>query len=351
MAAAGLADRSGDAAAVGPASRPAPTYGPAEEALARRAARLVPLAEELPPAREGEWRHDHHEPGQTFRQYVAAWPVVPAAGHDTIYIQPLGEFGGPHRRILDRAGEFLGIYYAAKVKVLPELPLSLVPAGARRVLPAGGIMQIRTGYVLERVLLPRMPEDAFCMIGLTASDLWPGDEWDFVLGSASPTKRVGIWSLYRLGDPSAGKDQYRSALLRTLKTASHEVGHMFGMLHCTAYRCNMCGTDSLADRDAMPIAMCPECLAKLCLASQCDPAERFARLDRFYTDNGLDAQAAWCRKALAALGGERPTSIGTPAGRPGASRPPEPPATMPASRPAVRPAGGGERLIGAAGST
>jgi archaemetzincin len=307
------------------ASRPAQRYGQREQTIARQTARLVPLAEKLWQARPGEWLHDHDEPGQTFLQYVAAAPTVPSTGRNTVYVQPLGEFDGPHKRLLDKAVEFLGIYYSTNVRLLPELPLSVVPAGARRVLPGQGVMQIRTGYALERVLLPRLPADAFCMIGLTTCDLWPGDEWDFVLGSASLKQRVGIWSLYRFGDPAAGDEQYRLALLRTLKTASHETGHMFGMLHCTAYRCNMCGTDSLAERDETPLAMCPECLAKLCWASGCRPAERYGKLRRFYADNGLNEQAAWCDKAIAALSDRGATAGGRTASRP-------------ASRPAIRPA-------------
>ena len=42
------------------------------------------------------------------------------------------------------------------------------------------------------------------MISFTSTDLWPGEDWNFVFGQASFEKPVGVWSLHRLGDPAAG---------------------------------------------------------------------------------------------------------------------------------------------------
>jgi predicted Zn-dependent protease len=85
---------------------------------------------------------------------------------------------------------------------------------------------------------------------LTASDLWPGKGWDFVFGQANLRKRVGVWSIYRNGDPAAGEAAYRLCLRRTLATATHETGHILTMKHCTAYACLMNGSNHQAERDS-----------------------------------------------------------------------------------------------------
>jgi len=276
--------------------------------LMAMARKLEPLHRRLPRPRKGEWLYENKETGQTFRQYLRSGPVFPTRSRHVIYVQPLGDFSADQRRILDLTAEFLGLYYGLETKVLKDLPLAIIPPRARRVRPGCKDEQILTGYVLENVLRPAMPEYGLAMIALTASDLWPGPGWNFVFGSASPRDRVGIWSLYRNGDPSAGQEQFRLCLLRTLKTAAHELGHMLSMRHCTAWRCNMCGSNSRDEADRRPIALCPECLAKLCWATGAEPVKRYGNLARFYKANGLADQAAFCKRAMAALAAGRATS-------------------------------------------
>jgi archaemetzincin len=113
---------------------------------------------------------------------------------------------------------------------------------------------------------------------------------------------VGVWSLSRFGDPAENEQAFRLALLRTLKTGSHELGHMFSILHCTAYECDMCGSNSLAESDRRPLALCPECMAKVCWATQADPVERYRKLAAFCETQGLKAEAGRYRQLLDALG-------------------------------------------------
>jgi len=201
--------------------------------LPEKFARLIPLHKRLGKPQPGEWLWHHPEPGQTYRQYVESRPVRPTPKRRTIYVQPLGEFTPAQQRIVDLTAEFIGIYFDLPVRKLKPLPLDVVPAHARRVHPAWGDHQVLTGYVLYEVLKPRMPDDACAMIGLTSADLWPGEGWNFVFGEASLRDRVGVWSLYRNGEPEKGEAEFRLCLLRTIKTAAHELGHMFSMAHCT----------------------------------------------------------------------------------------------------------------------
>ena len=263
--------------------------------------KLRPLYARLGEPEPGDWLYHHKEPGQTFRQYVASDPVRPVGKRTVIYIQPLGEFTDAQRRIVTLTAEFLGLYFNRPVKVRDDVPLSVIPARARRTHPTWGDKQILTGYVLDEVLRPRLPEDAAACLALTASDLWPGPGWNFVFGQASLTDRVGVWSIYRNGDPSGGEADFRLCLLRTLKTAAHEMGHMFSMLHCTAYECCMCGSNHRQEADRRPVALCPECMAKVCWATGANPAQRLKRLAAFCQAHGLEAQQRFYEKALAIL--------------------------------------------------
>ena len=262
---------------------------------------LIPLHTPLGEPQPRDWLAHHDEPGQTFRQYVRGRPVKPDRARRTIYIQPLGDFNPTQREILDKTVEFMGIYFDLPVKVRDDLALDTIPDKARRTHPAWGDEQILSTYVLHEVLRRRLPDDACVFLALTTSDLWPGEGWNFVFGQASLRERVGVWSIYRNGDPAEDDDAYALCLRRTIKTATHETGHMFSMRHCTLFECNMCGANHRAESDRRPLALCPHCLAKLCYATDADPLERFEKLAAFCEENGLEDERATYEKLLGAM--------------------------------------------------
>ena len=257
----------------------------------------LPLHTRLGKPKPGEWLAEHFEAGQTYRQYLDSRPVR-RGKRRTIYVEPLGEMTATQKKIVNLTAECLRAYYQLPVTVLDNLPLTTVPKSARRKAGGGHDEQILTDYVLENVLKPRLPKDAVAMIALTTADLWPGEGWNYVFGQASLSDRVGVWSMHRFGDPDAGPAAYKLCLLRTLKTATHETGHMFSMAHCVAYRCNMDGSNHLPEADRQPLEMCPHCLAKLCYATGADPAKRFEQLIAFYKANDLPAEREFCEKSL-----------------------------------------------------
>jgi archaemetzincin len=263
---------------------------------------LTPLHTPLGKPQSGDWLASHKEPGQTFRQYLASRPVTPRGKRNVIYIQPLGEFSATQKRLVDETAAYLAVYFSREVKQLKPLGLDVVPAKARRKHPSWGMDQILTTYVLDDLLRPKLPAAAAAMIALTASDLWPGEGWNFVFGQASLRNRVGVWSLHRNGDPDKSDDDYRLCLLRTLKTASHEMGHMFSLAHCTAFECNMCGSNNREESDRRPLAECPQCMAKICWACEIDPAARYERLAAYCRQRGLGPEAEFFAESAAALG-------------------------------------------------
>jgi archaemetzincin len=263
--------------------------------------KIRPLHRRLGKPFPGDWLDQHHEPGQTFIQYVRSHPVLPTSHRRTIYVQPIGAFSPAQRRIIALTADFMGRYFALPAVVKQDLPLSMIPDRARRVHPHWGDRQILTTYVLKEILLPRLPRDAVAYIAFTASDLWPGPGWNFVFGQASLAERVGVWSIYRNGDPETGPESFRLCLMRTMKTATHETGHMFSMHHCTAYECNMCGSNHREEADRRPIACCPECVAKIWWATAADPVERYRSLAEFCKDHGFTAEHELYLSSIKAL--------------------------------------------------
>lgn len=106
-----------------------------------------------------------------------------------------------------------------------------------------------------------------------------------------------MWSLFRFWDPSTGDEAFRRCLLRTLKTASHETGHMFSLLHCTTHECGMCGSNHQEESDRRPLWFCPECEAKICWAARLDPVVRFRSLAAFCEGEGLKPEAGFYRRS------------------------------------------------------
>jgi archaemetzincin len=230
--------------------------------------------------------------------------VTPQGRRSVLYVQPLGDLTAGQRKVVVLCAEYLGLFYGCAVKVQEDVPLSVIPAEARRTHPTWGVKQILSTYVLDKVLRSTLPADAAARIAFTASDLWPGEGWNFVFGQASLRDRVGVWSLNRFGNADGNQAEFRLCLLRTMKTASHETGHMFSMMHCTLYECNMCGSNHRAESDRRPLALCPHCLAKLCYATGADPEKRFEKLIGFCKANGLKPEQEFYEKSLAALRGE-----------------------------------------------
>lgn len=229
-------------------------------------AKLTPSAIKLGKPQPGDWLTEHEERGQTFAQYLLGFPVTPTAAKQTIYIQPLGNFTAAQRRLVTETAAYIALFYHLPVKVVDDLPASLIPASARRVGPLHHV-QFLTTYVIEDLLPPRLPKDAFAYIAFTATDLWPGEGWNFVFGQASLRSRVGVWSVHRFGQPE-DPAAYALCLRRTLSTATHELGHMFSLWHCTSYACLMNGSNNLAESDREPLPLCPICQAKILHAQQ-----------------------------------------------------------------------------------
>jgi archaemetzincin len=262
---------------------------------------LVPLHRTKRPSGPHDWLANHKEKGQTFAQYIASDPIRPTEKRDTLFILLLGDFTSEGRKIVELTVEFMGLYFNLPVKLADSVPLSAVPDKARRGRPHRGEAQINASYVLDEILVSRVPENAVALIAFTASDLWPRDGWNFVFGLASLHRRVGVWSINRFGDPTEDAKAFRLCLLRTLKVGTHETGHMLGIKHCIAYECNMNGSNHLNESDQGPMALCPQCAPKIWWNTGGSPVTRYAKMEAFCRRHGLNEQADFYKKSAAAL--------------------------------------------------
>jgi archaemetzincin len=278
--------------------RPAAAESADPVSIRKTADMVRPLHSKLGPPKPGEWLDRHKEAGQTFDEYLRSQRQPVRDRFQTMYVQPLGEFTEAEKKLLPQTADFLAIFYGMPVKTLEAVPLDNLPEQARRVHPQWNVPQVLTHHLLDAVLKPRRPKDAVAVLELTASDLWPGENWNFVFGQASLTERVGVWSIHRMGEPDKSEDDYKLCLRRTLAIAVHETGHMLGIQHCTAYECGMNGSNSLPETDRHPLEFCPECQAKIWWTCGADPRKRYSELLKFAEAHGLDDEVAYWRQAV-----------------------------------------------------
>jgi len=257
-----------------------------------------------PPIQPGDWRAEHPEPGQSPATFIARDAHCPDAARRVVYLQPLGDFGAdaPSLALLS---EYVAAYLNLEVRLLPSAPAALFEANAR-INTWTKSPQLLTGDVLTW-LRGRLPEDAFALVGVSTQDLYPGPDWNFVFGQATYSDGVGVFSFARhdpafFGDPR-GEGWREAQTRRSFQVVTHELGHMFGIRHCTAWSCAMAGSNSQAESDRQPLHLGPECLQKLHHCVSFDSAERYRRLAEVTAGAGLEDEAKWFAARAAALGG------------------------------------------------
>ena len=128
-------------------------------------------------------------------------------------------------------------------------------------------------------------------MAVTATDLYPKPEWNFVFGLANYKKRTGITSINRYSNTILDKHNYHLCLQRLIKTSTHEIGHMFAMNHCINAVCLMNGVNNLEEADSRPNALCSECLSKLSWNLNFNNVSRFNKLIGFMKEHRLEKDA------------------------------------------------------------
>jgi len=253
--------------------------------------------------RQQDWLAVHPESGQAFEEFRREQPNRPDAQRRIIYLQLLESFSEEHSPSTEMLRQYAAAFFQMEVKIL--LPVNLVPGDfTSRTNRITTRRQILTRDVL-RWLQGRLPEDAFCVLGITMEDLYPDPSWNFVFGEASFRERVGVFSFARYDPAFYGRTQdgdYQKLLLRrSAKVLTHETAHMFGIAHCIYFKCVMNGSNYLQESDARPVPLCPVCLRKLQWSIWFDVVKHYEQLHQFCQRAGFEDEGAWIARRLKEL--------------------------------------------------
>ena len=86
----------------------------------------------------------------------------------------------------------------------------------------------------------------------------------YIFGQAALNGNTGIASLYRLRNEQYGMKKDEDLLLERFgKVIIHEVGHMFGLIHCHIPTCVMRSSTYVEDIDQKNHKLCIKCRAEL----------------------------------------------------------------------------------------
>lgn len=246
---------------------------------------LSALDQKMPVVQPGDWLAQHHESGQTLQEYIYIRPVSPNDSQRVIYLQPIGNFNADQDSIVKATAVYLELFFRLKTGILPPVSDSLIPIASRRTREDGS-EQLHTKYILDSILQSAIPSDAIVVMAVTAKDLYPKDSWNFVFGEAYTKKRTGVSSLHRYYEDGLNNTL---CLKRFIKTSSHEISHMFSLLHCTNAICSMNGTNNLTEADSKPNRLCSVCLSKLYWNLEFNNIQRLSDLKDFFKTHGLES--------------------------------------------------------------
>lgn len=187
----------------------------------------------------------------------------------TLHVVPYGAFDPRTAPDLDAMATYAQAFFGVPVTVLDAVPESSVSRRART--GCDGQRQLHACDILDHISGTRLPRDSFCCVGVTMTDIFPREAWNYVFGLARAMDGAGVYSFARY-DPdeaffSAPRElsaaESRTFMRRCLKVFLHETLHLLGLKHCVFANCLMRGSNHLGESDRKPVYLCPVCLRKL----------------------------------------------------------------------------------------
>ncbi|MFH1531247.1 MAG: matrixin family metalloprotease [Pseudomonadota bacterium] len=182
--------------------------------------------------------------------------IVP--GEFTLGIQPLGAFQDAHAEIIRTA---LRDVYGFDVKAFEPQAMPKVAYYKPRKRHRADKLLVVLGQIASA-------QDTRCdvIVGLTGQDIsttkGKHDDWG-IFGLGEIWGRACVVSSHRL-TKKLGKQDYKKGLVRVVKVAIHEVGHVLGLHHCGTPNCVMHDAEGTVKTvDAETGHFCDECKAFL----------------------------------------------------------------------------------------
>jgi archaemetzincin len=122
--------------------------------------------------------------------------------------------------------------------------------------------QYYSPIILQKIL-NSVPASHNRILGVIDVDLYV-QGLNFIFGQADLQHGIAIISITRLRQEYYGLPPDKKLFyLRMLKEAVHELGHTYGLDHCTDFHCVMYFSNSLQDTDRKGVDFCRKCKAKL----------------------------------------------------------------------------------------
>ncbi|XP_026936275.1 archaemetzincin-2 isoform X3 [Sagmatias obliquidens] len=222
---------------------------------------------------QSDWITSHPEAPQDFEEFFSdPYRKTPSPQKHSIYIQCIGLLGNT-RSISEEYVKWLkgyceAFFYGLTVKLLEPVPVSATRCSFR-INDNTQNLQIHAG------------------VGIFSFARYGSDFYSSHYEGKLKKLQKKSSSDYSVFDNYYVPEVTSVLLLRSCKTLTHEIGHIFGLRHCQWLACLMQGSNHLEEADQRPLDLCPICLRKL------QSAVGFHLKDRYKVNLFFKALVRW----------------------------------------------------------
>lgn len=241
------------------------------------------------PSVSGDWLLSHPEKYVSFDDFSAKYKPLATSDLQSICIQPIEGSVMKSNPDFQKCASYISLFFQKKVQINSHLVINANERNSRKSYDSG--IQLNARFINDSILTKPEFKKNLATMALTTEDIFPSDDWSYVFGLANYKNRVGITSTYRFQS-----EEENLAFIRLIKTASHEIAHMFGLTHCVQNECVMNGCNHILELDRNSLRLCSLCQQKLAYRLNINPEKRNADLQKFFSENNLNEIASTLKK-------------------------------------------------------